>query len=321
MTAGDDHNIELAPVMAEAIDWLVRLKSGTATTADARALADWRARSVDHDAAFREVVSYRQMTLGLPSARALPTPMVEAPRRRVMSRRLFLTSSGVAAASVAGALAARPPLGLWPSLAELFSDYRTAPGEHLAFTPSPGVTVEMNTRTSLSLADAGNTIHILDGETFVSVERRAAFSVSANGNSVSAEAARFNLRVIDDQFCATCVTGTVSVTNGAAQVSLQSGDQVIFVNGRTPQLRKIDTDTATAWRRGLLIFNGTSLADVIAEVNRYRPGRIILANEAIGDRPVNGVFHTAQIENTVAQIQQLLDVQLTHLPGGVVLMG
>lgn len=47
----------------------------------------------------------------------------------------------------------------------------------------------------------------------------------------------------------------------------------------------------------------------------------MLTDSALGQRPVNGVFHTDRIENTVAQIQQALGLQVRHLPGGVLLMG
>ena len=39
----------------------------------------------------------------------------------------------------------------------------------------------------------------------------------------------------------------------------------------------VDTVVVTAWRDGVLVFRNTPLVRVIEEVNRYRPGRIILA--------------------------------------------
>lgn len=42
-------------VVFEAIDFLLRLTSGEATTAEARDLAEWRARNPANDHAFREV--------------------------------------------------------------------------------------------------------------------------------------------------------------------------------------------------------------------------------------------------------------------------
>jgi transmembrane sensor len=69
-----------------------------------------------------------------------------------------------------------------------------------------------------------------------------------------------------------------------------------------------------------LVFEGTPLSEVVRQVNRYRSGDIVLTNSAIGHRPVNAVLHTGQIDNAVSQIQQLLNLEVRRLPGGVILM-
>ena len=77
----------------------------------------------------------------------------------------------------------------------------------------------------------------------------------------------------------------------------------------------------SSWRDGLLAFRNTPLAEAVEAINRYRDGKIILAREIIADRPVNGIFHTDQIDNAVRQIQQLLQLQIRHLPSNVILIG
>ncbi len=76
-----------------------------------------------------------------------------------------------------------------------------------------------------------------------------------------------------------------------------------------------------AWRRGLLIFQGTPVTAAISQINRYFPGRLVLTDNTKGDWPVTGVFHVNQIELAVLQLQRLLNIQATRLPGGVVLLG
>jgi len=44
------------PLAREALSWILRLKSGGATLADAEQLLDWRARSPAHEHAFRDAV-------------------------------------------------------------------------------------------------------------------------------------------------------------------------------------------------------------------------------------------------------------------------
>lgn len=133
--------------------------------------------------------------------------------------------------------------------------------------------------------------------------------------------ASFNVRALDGQQRVICTGGRVECGRGGATMIVGPGEQVTYAADGAVQRSRTDVDVALAWRRGLLIFDGASLAEVITEINRYRPGRIILTDSTIGARPVNGVFDTAQAENTVAQIQHLLDVRLTRLPGDVVLIG
>jgi transmembrane sensor len=46
----------LDPLTRDALAWIVRLKSGEATLADAEQLMDWRARSPAHESAYRGAV-------------------------------------------------------------------------------------------------------------------------------------------------------------------------------------------------------------------------------------------------------------------------
>src|SRR3974377_1873781 len=56
LTTAEDIPSELDPLLREALAWVIRLNSGTATTDDAAALALWRAQSPEHEAAFGEAV-------------------------------------------------------------------------------------------------------------------------------------------------------------------------------------------------------------------------------------------------------------------------
>jgi ferric-dicitrate binding protein FerR (iron transport regulator) len=46
----------LDPLARDALAWILRLKSGEATLADAEHLLDWRAKSPAHESAFRDAL-------------------------------------------------------------------------------------------------------------------------------------------------------------------------------------------------------------------------------------------------------------------------
>ncbi len=82
----------------------------------------------------------------------------------------------------------------------------------------------------------------------------------------------------------------------------------------------VDLELASAWQKGLLIVRNRPLSDVVNEVNRYRPGRIVIARPALSDRLVNGTFHIDHLDNFPNQVQQLFGAGVRVLPGGIVLL-
>jgi transmembrane sensor len=325
-TVTDPH--EPDALLDEALDWIVRLKTGEPTGLDVEALQRWRGQSAAHEAAFRKAAGiYRHARI---AARELADPPVaiEAarplPRSRstVLVRRAFL--GGSIAAATAGYLIVRPPLGLWPSLQELSADYRTAKGEHRSIAVTSGVSVEMNTQTSVVLREAANEtrIELISGE--ASVAARPAlkpFVMLAGNGRITAVEADFNARCLDGMVSVTCLKGAVDVVQDGKEVRLRSSEQVSYSPGGIEAAVPVDPARVTAWQAGLLIFHEQPLSDVVDEVNRYRAGKIIITNPELKRRIVNGTFQISKLDNFVPQVQQLFGAKARPLLGGVVLLG
>ncbi|QXQ05298.1 DUF4880 domain-containing protein [Sphingosinicellaceae bacterium] len=285
----------------------MNLSSGDATEADAEALEAWRTADPTHDLAFRQLAGMR------PVARALK-------RAPVVDRRGVLAAGG---AMVAGGIAfgmARPPLGLWPSYAELMADRRTGVGERLAFAPGVGVNIELNTRTSVSLHDAGGTLGLIDGEAFVAIDRATPFGVTAGRARLLATRAAFDVQFLGADVRVTCISGGVLCRHDGVTSAVRPDQQLtLTADGRSARAAVVSA-RAVGWRQGYLAFEATPLAEVVAQINRYRATPILLTDAALSQRPVSGVFYTDQLEAALNQLQQLLALRLHHLPGGVVLI-
>ncbi len=65
----------------------------------------------------------------------------------------------------------------------------------------------------------------------------------------------------------------------------------------------------------------TPVSQVIAEVNRYRPGRVILTNETLGQQLFSARLSIKNIDRVIAQVAEIFNARTTELPGGVVLLG
>jgi transmembrane sensor len=82
----------------------------------------------------------------------------------------------------------------------------------------------------------------------------------------------------------------------------------------------VDSGAVTAWRQGRLIFDLVPLAQVVAEINRYRPGKLILRNAALGQRLVKAEFSIATLNNAIDMIRDAYGARVTELPGNIVLL-
>lgn len=324
MTDTDQQDRELK---REAVAWLRRLTSGEATLADAEELKRWRNQSPAHAAAFAAASRLwkdlepagRNLRLRAEASAATSTLPATIGRRA-------LISGGLAAASAAGLYAVvRPPLDLWPSLVELTADYRTDTGEQRTVAIFEDVSVRMNTRTSIALRaqdTIADKIELLNGEASFSTKTRGgrSLSVLASDRWTTADDARFDVRYLHPLVCVTCLEGTVKVERDGEAVTVAAGQQVRYDSNGLQPLQSVEADVASAWQRGLLIFRSTPLSDVVDEVNRYRPGRIIVTSSQLGKMPVSGRFRIDNLDEILTRIEQAFGAKVRSLPGGLVLL-
>jgi transmembrane sensor len=70
---------------------------------------------------------------------------------------------------------------------------------------------------------------------------------------------------------------------------------------------------ARAWRGGKLIFTARPLHTVVAEINRYRRGEVLLLASDAGDQPVSGIFSIYQLDNAIAVIADTLSLKTIRI--------
>ncbi|WP_229309160.1 FecR family protein [Hyphomicrobium album] len=236
----------------------------------------------------------------------------------------------MAAASIAGAYAmARPPLGLWPSWKELTADYRTATGEQRVLALAANVSVRMNTQTSIVVQPSDentDSVALVAGEASFATGGDGArrFVVLAGERRIEAKVAKFDVRYMPGRnaapLCVTCISGQLKVVSGTNVTTLEPGQQFRRDGNGQQEIVDVDPEVASAWQQGILIFRATPLADVVEEVNRYRPGRIIVINDEIARMPVSGRFRVARLDEILVRIEQAVGAKILSLPGGLVVL-
>lgn len=223
--------------------------------------------------------------------------------------------------SSAGALAASAALvmvhiSVPGGFAGLSADYHTAVGEQRRVDLREGISLELNTQTRISRREQG--IELLEGE--VEVQVAQPLTVQAGAGWLSASQARFNVRNTDHSVCVTCIEGWLAVEVQGRSVRLDSGRQLTYDAAGLGPVVTVDTEAVIAWREQVLVFNNATLDTVIDEINRYRPGMLVLLNRELGKRRVQARFSLEQLPGVALLIRDAYGAKCTELPGGVVLL-
>lgn len=313
---------ELTPVQREALDWIGRVHSGNATQDELAAWERWGEQSPAHAQAralAQKIVHLTRSHAPQPDEALTPVPLHERP----VTRRIALGGLGLA---VAGYGLTNPPMGLWPSIAELSSDYRTRVGEQQRVALAKGLSVELNTATSVRVQNKPGKpgIRLVAGEVAVNADLPAGqhFIATVDDGEVVAQKASLDLYKTGTGFRATCLSGAVTVRQAGAQTALGPGETVACVlgEGGPGKPYKVDTDVVAAWRHGQIVFRNAFLREVVAEINRYRRGEIILMSSRIGDRKLSGSFSLSHLDDMADHLAVFASVTASTLPGGIILL-
>lgn len=309
---------------AEARVWLRRLTSGEAREVDVQGFQRWLQRSHAHRDAFGDV-RRRWKDLGPAAEMFLRTQPVEAgppPRAGTPSRlpRRAFIGMAMGAAAAAGVAVVLPGGELLPSPDAWGADDRTAAGEQRVLALAGHVEVMLNTRTSVR-RHAGAGVDLLLGELAVDLAGRGTpFEVVAGVGRSTAESGRFEVRYLDGKACVSCIEGALRVSHPAGDRLLGARQQLVYDRRAVSSIAAVDPRDVSAWRRGELVFDQVRLDHVLAEINRYRPGRVVLMKRGVGDGLVSGRFRIASLDSALAQLQQMFTLSARHLPGGLVLL-
>lgn len=315
----------------EAFIWLGRLTDGEVTRPELQAFKRWQSTSPAHEAAFedakRQWKAIKPALAGLLQANPGKADRHESlmrEHRPKLDRRAFL-GAAVSAATVAGVAVVYPPLGLWPSPGEWNADFSTATGEQRTIALADRVSVTLNTQTSVRRQNApsGETIGIdlIAGEAAVDLPTGGSpFAVLAGAGRSIAESGRFEVRHLDGDVCVSCIEGAVRVEHPTGSRTLQANQQTTYSGNAIDGIAGINPSSVAAWRKGELVFDQTPLVQVLEEINRYRPGRVVLLATNGRNRPVVGRFRIAVLDEALLQIQHAFGLSARSLPAGLLVL-
>lgn len=293
--------------------WLARLKSGEATQRDLDAFARWRAEHEDNVRSFEQAVRLWD-SLGTALAGG---SMAAAPPSR-LTRRLFLGGG----AGLAVALAAVMTGGVaTPAGATRFE---TGKGERKRFRLERQVSVELNSVSRLYYwPDAVSPrVDLAQGEALIAAACGEGRRLIARADDVEIEVrnARFLLKADDRVIRIACLQGDLEVRSSDGTRMLPGDSWIEIRDGKIqPEVAIPPHEAEMAWRNNVMVFRDRPADEVIAELNRHRPGRIVLL-AGKGDVRISGVIYLERADLAVEHLARSLGVSVTRLPGGVAIL-
>ena len=322
----DKNNMRSAPAFEEihlqASDWIERRDFGIWTEADKAQFDAWIAASLAHRLAFLRADASWKSTEMLTVLRPLRF------RKDLFSTRALRTFSKIAMAILL--LAVIGAAGLIYRALPHYATYSTPIGGHRIVALADGSKIELNTSTTLRIAqdDSRRDVVLESGEAYFEVKHDAArpFVVTIGTHELTDLGTKFFVRKHDDDLDVSLVEGLVrfddKAKDGRARMlTLVPGDALRVTATSMSVGRKSMANLANelGWRRGVLVFDRASLAEIADEVNRYNRKKLVIADAAVGRINIGGTFHIDDIQAIANAARETFDLHVEDRGNAIVI--
>jgi transmembrane sensor len=291
-------------VRAEAAAWLARLRSEERTAEDERGFRAWLSESETHRVAFEVTNSVFEMAGAAPRRVAnIQAPLVT--RRRVLS-----TGVGLAAASVTGVVI----------YLRAGTTFATEIGEQRDVSLDDGTRVRLDTDSEIrvSMNEELRRVQLRRGRVHFDVaeDSKRLFEVIARDRLVTTAHAEFDVSLEGVLVSVLPQAGRVQIDNEklaagrATPRTILPGQLVVFAEDKLVREEQPDMKRAVAWRNGRLELFEESLAEAVAQMNRYTRRPIVILDPEIAQMRISGNYSVGDAQAFATSISVLLPVEV-----------
>jgi transmembrane sensor len=326
----------LDPALAAAANWHTRREEGFGTAEDA-AFRQWLAADPAHARAYAQVeqsdAQVRQLPAKAVASLRAPPPsrrLVATPRRNVawrFPRPAALAAACLLFAGVAGLVG-------WHQWRQPMytHQYATDRGQRLdaALPDGSQMTLDASTHTSVALYRDRREVQLREGQAMfvVAPDADKPFHVVAGPARITVTGTRFSVRytgvagqpgavevaVEEGQIN---VQGAIRVQDGGPAATLTAGQTVqVGAAGALGPVTAVPVGSVALWRKGLVRFSDTPLAEAIREMERYGPTGLVVRAPQIANLRIGGSFAIARPQDLAKVLPSILPVRLVPGPSG-----
>lgn len=285
------------------------LQSKNPGAAQLAALEAWRKADPQHEAAWQRIESMRSQLaqIPLPVARAA---LVAGPASKQRRRTVQLLTALVVAGGGAALVRQSNP---WQVA---MADVASATGEIRTVQLPDGGSMTLNTASAINLRfdDRRRVVQLLHGEILVQTapdRMGRPFFVQTEAGLARAVGTRFTVRQRDKDVEVAVLQGAVELLPADAPQAarlLQAGESASFTPlqaSASPPLK----DGDAAWAEGMLVVSHMRLDDFLAELARYRRGRLG-CDPAIAHLSVSGAYPLADTDRILTSLTSALPIEV-----------
>ncbi|OIN45302.1 iron dicitrate transport regulator FecR [Pseudomonas azotoformans] len=292
--------------LEQAAQWYVRLQDPAGTQEQQR-WQTWVAQNPEHLAAWQYVERVSQRFAPLMEQPHGASRALRSSRRQTLKTLLVLCGGSTLAWGTWRNTALPRLVGGWSA------DYATGSGETRDALLADGSHVWLNALSAVDVRfDAvQRLLQLRFGEVLIDTAKDAhrPFLVDTEHGRLQALGTRFSVLHGEHHTQLNVFEGRVQVTTLDQHVRIiEAGQQVSYTaNGFNPTLPV--SPAREAWSRGVLLADNLPLGQLIAELNRYRPGHLG-CDPAVAHLPVMGSFPLQDSDHALGLLQAALPIRV-----------
>lgn len=295
---GTDHG-SAAAIETRASFWVQKKHFSEWTQADEALLGEWLSEAVAHRIAYIRLDAALVRTRRLTALRAPnKSYAVSQPARSFVNR--------AAAIFVVLGLLGGGFMLYRPSNA-IEGTYSTPKGGRQTIALADGSRIELNTDTTLRIALDKSTrkAWLEKGEAYFQIRHNAKrpFTVYAGDRRVVDLGTKFLLRRDRERLDVALLEGRIQLEPKAGHkpTLLSPGDTAVVTADSVSVTRKATKDLITklGWRRGVVTFDRTTMADAVAELNRYNNRKLVVSDPRVARMTIGGTFDVNNVDTFI----------------------
>lgn len=290
-----------ADVIARAAEWYAELHSGDSGASEQAEFERWRKQDLSHAEAYArmEMLWARFDTVSSkPAALALNKALKSGAgkRKKVAMQALMLC---IAISCVW--FASQTVLGKY-----MLADYRTATGEQRVIELEDQTRITLNTESAIDVDFSGKERRIIlqRGEILIEVAKDKArpFIVETEHGTARALGTQYMVKREEQGTRVTVLESSVRACAAKVPdcVDLVPGEQTVMTHDVVQAVSTVNAQAVSAWSKHMLVVDDQPLSQVLAELSRYRYGRIIYNENEMAGLRVSGVYALDDTDRTLA---------------------